>query len=468
MSMCVAMVSCIEDGFTTSPSDGPTFSVDTLKMGVVFTEDGTPTSRLTVYNRAPKSINLSNISLTGAGAQYFRINVDGQSGHDFRDIEIRGKDSIYVLVEATLPQNATSAVTAVYAGLDFECNGRTSSVLLEALGQNVTRMRGVTLTADTRLTAEQPYQIFDSLVVAPGVTLTLDAGTTLCFHDKADLIVRGRLVSDGTADAEVTLAGDRTGDVITNVSFDIMSRQWGGVYFTPSSTGNDLKHTCIRNTTTGVTVAADDSEGARAASLDAPNLSLWNCRLRNSGDYTLYSHHAAIRAVGCEFAEAANGALYLQGGEYEMSHCTMANYYLFSALGGPILQLAHTGFKDKDVVEGCTLPRMKARFDNCIIYGNGTDISHGDLTGTDVLVRNCLLKSEGSDDDNFVGCLWGKDPLFHTVREDYVFDYRLKEKSPAIGAANPSLTPANYTSDILGSPLNGPADIGEYVYTAGE
>ena len=34
---------CIEDGFSTSPSDAPLMSVDTLHMGTVFTEEGTPT-----------------------------------------------------------------------------------------------------------------------------------------------------------------------------------------------------------------------------------------------------------------------------------------------------------------------------------------------------------------------------------------------------------------------------------------
>ena len=33
------------------------------------------------------------------------MNVDGLSGREFHNVEIRAKDSIYVFVEATLPEN---------------------------------------------------------------------------------------------------------------------------------------------------------------------------------------------------------------------------------------------------------------------------------------------------------------------------------------------------------------------------
>ena len=38
LSMTLIFTACIDDSFTDSPSDQPRFSVDTLDMGVVFTE----------------------------------------------------------------------------------------------------------------------------------------------------------------------------------------------------------------------------------------------------------------------------------------------------------------------------------------------------------------------------------------------------------------------------------------------
>ena len=97
------MTACIDDSFTDSPSDQPKFSVDTLQMGVVFTEQMTTTHRFTVTNPASKSLSISHIGLSGDDAQYFRLNVDGFSGREFNNVEIRGKDSIWALGKRPCP-----------------------------------------------------------------------------------------------------------------------------------------------------------------------------------------------------------------------------------------------------------------------------------------------------------------------------------------------------------------------------
>ena len=42
---------CIEDDVSTNVAHQPQFSTDTLDMGLVFTQAGTPTHSFTVYNR---------------------------------------------------------------------------------------------------------------------------------------------------------------------------------------------------------------------------------------------------------------------------------------------------------------------------------------------------------------------------------------------------------------------------------
>lgn len=460
LMICVACAACIEDGYTTSPSDQPTFSTDTLDIGTVFTDEPTPTKRFLVHNPHSKQLSISDISLSGDAADCFRLNVDGITGRRFSNVDIRGKDSIFVLVEATLPQGATP-LTEFEASIDFTTNGRTQSVILAAKGQNVHRIKGDIITENTTFDDFLPYQVFDSLVVAPGATLTLTPGTTLCFHDKASLIIRGTLVSEGNVEKPVTLAGDRTGNVVTDISFDIMSRQWTGVFFTATSTGNRLSHTNIRNTWQGVTIEGDPTAGS-----DTPQLTIHNSKLRNSGGLVLEAYHSNIVATGSEFAEAADGLVYLQGGRYTFNHCTFANYYLFSALGGPAIQFAHVSDdSDTGLDDLSGYPFTAAEFTNSIIYGNGTELSHGDLSGTDIYFRRCLLKSAGEDDDNFIECLWDSDPLYYTVREEYIFDYRLKPESPAIGAADPLLTLPEAATDIYGLHRTDPAEIGAYVFT---
>lgn len=51
---------------------------------------------------------------------------------------------------------------------------------------------------------------------------------------------------------------------------------------------------------------------------------------------------------------------------------------------------------------------------------------------------NVLLGVAGKDDEHFISCLWDEDPMFETIRSDYIFNYRLKADSPAIGAGNPA------------------------------
>ena len=140
-----------------------------------------------------------------------------------------------------------------------------------------------------------------------------------------------------------------------------------------------------------------------------------------------------------------------------LAQCTLANYYLFDAISGPILNLDY----DND-----SLPALDAHVDNCIIYGNANELNSGDYSGTNVLLRNCLLKSKGTDDANFISCVWGGDPKFYTVREKYVFDYRLKNESDAIAAGDRSLCPASARYDRYGQDRwqRDGIDLGAYVW----
>lgn len=454
------MQSCIEDGVSSSSADQPTFSTDSLKLGTVFTEQGSTTHRFLVYNRHDKIININSIRLRDMIQNVFRLNVDGESGSEFHNVEIRPNDSIYVFVEATLPPNGKIGPLTISNALDFTTLGVTKSVVITADGIDVTRLKAAIIDTDTRLTAERPYQLFDSLVVAPGVTLTIDPGAHLYFHDKSELIVRGSLRVNGTPESPVNMTGDRTGNVVASIPFELMSGQWGGIYFATTSSANKMVNTSIRNMSYGVVV-----DSVAASTPDNPALYLLNCQIHNSAGYILQAAHSAVTAIGTELTDAANGIVYIRGGNLTMNHCTIANYYLFSALGGAALQLDHINDETDDL---SGLPKLQADITNTIIYGNGTDISHGDLTGTAVTLRRCLLKSAGTDDDNFINCLWDTDPAYYTVREEYLFDYRLKPESPAIQAADPALTLPDAATDRYGVARLTPPSLGAYEYTSAD
>lgn len=449
--------SCIEDGVSTSSSDQPVFSVDTLRLSDSFTGATTPTGRFVVHNPHDKIISVGAIALRDREQQIFRLNVDGISGTEFNNVEIRPNDSIFVFVEAKLPRNGVDNPVMIENILDFNTHGQTRSVVLSVKGQDAVDINGLTITTNTIWNDARPYHIFDSIVVAEGATLTLPPGTHLAFHDKAYMKIYGTLKSEGTAEKPVEFTGDRSGVVASDIPYEIMSGQWDGVFFAPTSTDNLLKFTSVRNYTNGIVL---DNVAS------SPALTVIASQLRNSEGYVLASLHSDLRLYATELAEASEGILYLEGGSHIINHCTIANYYLFTALGGPAVQFYHLDEKSDN---GSGLPYLTADISNTIIYGNGADLNVGDFTGLPVYFRNTLMRSAGTDDDNFLNCLWDTDPMYYTVRSDYYFNYHLQPESPAIGAANPALTHANSLVDFSGNRQNSAApDLGAYVFVPAE
>lgn len=430
---------CISDEFTDSPSDLLTFSVDTLRFDTVFTDLGTPTARLKVYNRASKAINISSIRMRNDDG-VFSMNVDGVSGKVFDNVEIRANDSIFVFVECLIEANSDARPFKVEGIMDFTTNGVTQSVVLEAYGQNVKRLRGVTIDSDMSFTAEIPYVVFDTLRVASGATLTLEPGTRLLFHDKGMLQVDGCLLAIGEVGKTISMRGDRLDDVLPDTGYEILAGQWQGVRFGPESFGNRMEYVEMQSSVHGLVV---DSCGI----IDRNKLTLVNSWLHNSQGNVLRSEHAWVDAYGCCFSEAGEATVYLKGGVHDFVQCTMANYYLFAISPESILTLSHLSIDDSS---GVANPLMKANFNNCIVYGMTSPLTPGDLEGTEVFMRNVLLGVDGSDDDHFISCLWNENPEFETIRDEYVFNYRLKEDSPAISAGNPEYVTPECLFDMDG------------------
>ena len=455
LAMSALFTSCIEDGFTTSPNDLLDFDTDTVAFDTVITLQGTATKQMVVYNHSKKQINISSIKVAGLSQKgHFHLNVDGVRGDEFQNVEIRGNDSIYIFIEAYLDEMEQDEPTLLEDLLLFETNGETQKVLLSAWGQDVVRLHGDTILANTRFTAAKPYLIYDTLFVAPGVTVQLDPGTTFLFHDKAAIRCAGRMFANGTSEEPINFRGDRLDRIVGSTSFDVMSGQWGGVIFTPPTMGNVLKHVIMRGSNIGMHCSAY-GDTTRCA------LKLVNCVLTNSASTCLATAACYVEAIGTEFSNAAEEVAYFAGGKVMVSQCTFANDYLFAIPTLPILSVFDVEFSD------LSKGKIHACFDNCIIYGLAPDINEGDLSQFNVYLRNCLLKSDGKDDNHFINCIWKGDPQFLVNRDEYIFDYRLGNESGAIGKGDPALCPAEARYDRYGNDrlAKGSVDLGAYVWT---
>lgn len=453
------LMSCIRDDIDSSPGVKLSFSTDTVSFGTVFTDLGTPTARLIVRNPNSKGVSISSIRLSNPDSN-FSFNVDGVSGTEFQDVEIRGHDSIYVFIECFIDADESLTPVCVSDRMLFTTNGNTQEVELEARGLNVRRLRGLRVESDMTLTPELPYVVFDSLIVEKGATLTILPGTDVLFHDKASLTVRGRLDAVGEPGAMINMRGDRIDNVLPDVGYDILAGQWTGIRIDRESFGNRMDYVDMRSTSEGLQI---DSCG----DLTRTKLTMTNSWLHNSQTNVINSQYAKVGAYGCVFSESPLAVVGLTGGEHSFVQCTIANNYLFSAVAEANLKLSHCLPEE---AAGNDNPLMAAAFENCIIYGLGSPISPLKLDGSNVFLRNVLLKAEGKDDSNFIDCLWDKDPLFLTVRSDYYFNYRLQPDSPAIGAGNPLFVTEEclYDMDGLDRLSDGNPALGAYVFTEPE
>lgn len=450
----LAFTSCIEDGFTTSSSDVLAFNTDTVAFDTVITLQGTATKQMVVYNRSKKQINISSIKVAGQATKgHFFLNVDGVRGNEFQNVEIRGNDSIFIFIEARLDEMEKGEPTLLEDRIDFVTNGMPQHVTLTAWGQDVVRLNGDTIDNDMHLTANKPYLIYDTLFVKENATLTIDAGTTLLFHDKAALRCAGQMLANGTVEAPIIFRGDRLDHVVGSTSFDIMSGQWGGIIFTPPTMGNVLNHVIMKGSSIGMHCSADNDTTQCA-------LKLVNCVLTNSSTTCLVTYNCNVQLIGTEISDAAGEVVHFEGGKVLATQCTFANFYLFKVPSLPIINVFDVKYSNGNI------DKIKADFNNCIIYGLYSDINRLNLDDSDVYLRYCLFRSGGTPDAHLINCIWEGDPKFLTVRDDYIFDYRLGNESDAIGKGDPNLCPDEARYDRYGNDrlASGAIDLGAYVW----
>jgi hypothetical protein len=468
-----------DDDLTTSPDAQPTLSADTLRLGTLLAETSSPTYRLMLYNKHSETLRLSSIELREGTATGFRMNVDGMVGTSFTKpdlLRIAPHDSLFLYVEATLPASGLGRQT-YEAHVDITCNGRTQTVLLTADCKDVLRLTATTLTSDTVIGRGQELQIYDSLVVAPGVTLTLMDSVTVYLHDRADLIVYGTLRALGTDSARVTLRGDRTDLMFPNLAYDGLPSQWGNLIFRTGSHGNLLRHTDVRGMSSGILVepSAIDLEG------DDPALTFQSCRLRNADGSLIQAHSADVRLYNCELANAAGALLELYGGAYEVVHCTLANYNFAASINREAVYISNF-----DSAAYTLHPLYRCLFANTLIWSRierdrysdvypcfwRVETEDGALYDPVNKIRydsifhytfdHCLLHAQGTDDDDFLSTLWNVDPQFSLLdAANYTFDFRPAEGSPARGAGSPAYVPAQ-PLDLDGQPRAATPTIGCY------
>lgn len=430
--LSVSVFACTDDvEYSADPNLKLVFSADTISFDTIFTQLASPAGGVMVYNRNGKALQINSVELLGGDESAFRVLVDGQYGTLMNDFELRSSDSLYLFAEVTPPANGAPVPIVLEDVVRFTlASGVQQDVRLLAYGRDAEFMRAVTVNSDSTIKAGH-YVVYDSLVVAPGATLTFEAGANLYFHDKVEMVVRGSVVAVGTKDKPVIFRGDRTDNMFSYLPYDRIPGQWGGVTLAATSNGNRFEHCDIHSANYGIKVEPGDTTVQR--------LSVNASRIENFYGHALEMYQAHATVTNTLIANAGGNCVKLIGGKTRFVHCTIANFFVYKVRD--VALTLHNSY-------GTTpAPLYGADFINCIITGTKDDELMGYLSNLGDTVPHCknyrfensLINTVVGDDANFVNVRVDNsdEPPFaseHFVKIDhdvFLYDFHLNENSSA-------------------------------------
>lgn len=420
----VILLSCERDAFRDGAGGSFQFSIDTVAFDTVFTNHGTPTYKLIVRNPNNFKIDFDSIYLARHGLNGFIVNIDGRLATSIKNISLDGKDSLYVFVQSFPEENQENDAIVLKDSLVFVSGKYKADVKLLAVAQNVTSFRDFTIS-NQEWSKEKPYLVFGTLTVDSANTLTIGEGTRIYFHRNSKMIVKGRLVVNGSWQFPVNFKSDRL-----EKDYDSLPGQWGGVFLYGDQEEQRINFAILRNGTNGITIGAPDNEKVVKANIS-------NTRCLNMGYSALLAYHAKVVAQNCLLGNSANSVCsLLDGGDYTFIHCTFGNYgarAVSSDYGSKAMVLQnyveYTDDKSKFITHVNDLE--SAIFGNCIFDGNSNDgeilLKSKDQKTFNYKFENCIVKVSNTsplkNDPDFINCKFSEEPKFRdSYRENYQLD----------------------------------------------
>ena len=355
--------SCIDESISSDASLKLNFSTDTLLFDTVFTTIGSSTSQIKVYNPNTKNVKISAIGLGMGANSPYRLNVDGSTNknNSFTDIELRAKDSLFIFVEVTVDPQKINAPVFIKDSIVFMTNTNQQDIKLLAYGQDMEILKNRTILNDTTLTGDKPYLIYGNLVVDTSKTLTLNPGCHLYFHDQASLVVYGNLIANGTREQPVLMRGDRTDRIFTDIPYNYVSNQWGGVLLLNEQGKHKLNFLTMNSGYAGI-FFSNNNRNTR------PSLEITNCRIHNFLKYGLVVQNGDVLVANTEISNTGAYSVYLNGGKHKFIQSTIANY--FNSTNVRVQPSSRENYAAFMIMELNRIIPMETIVENCIISGS--------------------------------------------------------------------------------------------------
>lgn len=453
--------------FDPDPSLKLTFSVDTLRFDTVFTGMGSATRRVTLYNNNSTELIVHTAFLKKG--KFFHVNIDGEANLDsIADIHLAPGDSLFVFVKVNIDPNNDNSPVLVEDELVIQTNSL-QTLYLEACGQNVTILRQHQVLSTQTLTDKKPYLIYDYLVVDTLASLNIQPGARLYLHDGAQIVVYGSITAEGTLEKPITFRGDRLDDIYDSIPYHYVSGKWGGIFLmndgaTPATWKFD--HCDILSGTIGLYAYGDNPA-------KCPNLQLINSRVHNFSQYGICLMNTNSTIANCEISNCASYCAYLQGGQHNFIHNTIASYF-----GSTYYRIQNT---KKDTLSAVFINNLSKSYAKTDVYfANNiiTGVQRNNIRLATPLpqyysgrIEHNFLKADTCKLIAFADNVYAQDTdsaLFVNTYydKDYTYyNFELDSLSPARGIADPAVT-ALYPLDRLGrTRKTDTPDAGCYEYT---
>jgi len=514
--VCLYFVASCRNDFEFEPStQALTFSKSVVYLDTVFTNIGSSTYTLKVYNPSDKNILLKSVKLAKGLNSKFRMTVDGMAGNNrlFENVEMLAKDSMYIFIEVTsdvadanptdflyddkiefhhfggLETQTVNVVTLIQDAIFIRPNrtwdNTTSQYIYELLNlsDSPTEIRGYELTdSELNWTSAKPYVVYDWVKIPNNKTLNIGAGTRVHFHKNSGMIIDklATLNINGalsTYDAEGQIVQNNyvnfLGDRLEHTYYNIPG-QWGGI-LNFSNQNNLINYLKIKNATIGLYMRPLDLNDSYKTKTTITNSEIYNCT--QYGIFALRGELTAQNLVidDCGLYSFAG----IIGGKYNFTHCTLHNrwnspnqlsVYLSNGL------TTNTTLYLSDLEE--------ANFNNSIIYGNNRvqffAKDESVATGSALLnfkFNNCLIKFDASSNQTLAS-----NPLFYFTTDaaryincsiannSSIFKpkFKLTRYHPFDLLEAYSIPNDNSFStapDILGRPRTGQINVGAYQFS---
>ncbi len=494
IGILISLSSCRTD-FETIPSTGDLkFSKDTIYLDTVFTNIGSSTYTLKVYNHSKNDITIPTIQLGKGLASKYRMTVDGMQGNQgkiFNNVNLLAKDSLYIFIETTANIADANPTDFLYTDqIQFDGGSNLQKVELVTLIQDAVFLYpkknsdGTTETLpigdeeiygfyldpndpvngnELKFTNKKPYVIYGYAAVPSGKTVTFDPGARVHFHANSGLIlannasinVNGSVSTTDKLENEVIFEGDRL-----EPDFADVPGQWGAIWLTDGSTNHKINHLTIKNAAIGLLIQNNNGT----------TVDIKNTQIYNSSNYGILAQTAKINGENLVINNAGLGSLACTyGGDYKFTHCTFNNNWNSSNQVALLVNNYFTG----------AVPEVKdltaATFNNCIIYGsysNELKLDKNPQAGFVYQFNNCLIKFDDirTGDKNYA--------LYEFIRNEKSGNIKSKDgiNDPKFYKANLNQLNIDKTSaafqkgnatylvplDVIGNTRTLPPDLGAY------